>query len=131
MNHLGAVSGANIEDLVTVFGEYLFGRFAAIHSDFLEGVTCSFDFMTKVEEYIHIEVQKLYPDASPPKLSCQRIRDDKLELHYRSHRPFALLSEGLINGCAGHFNETLKIDRKDLPGVRPGTEAKFIMERVS
>lgn len=131
VTHLSQQSGTEEGELVMVFGEYLFGRFAEIHADFLVGVPTSFDFISKVEEFIHIEVQKLYPDAHPPRLSCKRLADNKMELHYRSHRPFAVLAEGLINGCAAHFNETLTIDRQDLPGVGPGTEAMFVMERVS
>ena len=128
---LSEKSGLEVGDLALVFGEYLFGRFATIHADFFHGVSNGFDFMEKVEDYIHIEVQKLYPDANPPKLTCTRAADDKLELHYRSHRPFASVAEGLIKGCAAHFNENLTIDRQDLAGVGPGTEARFIMERKS
>ncbi|AMO56486.1 hypothetical protein GZ77_06780 [Endozoicomonas montiporae] len=128
---LSEKSGLAVGDLVLAFGEYLFGRFATIHAEFFDGVTSGFDFMEKVEDYIHIEVQKLYPDANPPKLTCTRDDDKKMQLHYRSHRPFASVAEGLIKGCAVHFKEDIAIDRQDLPGTGPGTEAVFVMERRS
>ena len=122
---LSKVSGAKVEDLVMAFGEYLFGRFAAVHPDFFESMDSCLDFMMKVESYIHIEVQKLYPEATPPKLSCDRISDTEMTLHYASHRPFAGLAKGLIRGCAAHFNEELEVTQEDLPGNGPGTEARF------
>ncbi|MGI9282618.1 MAG: heme NO-binding domain-containing protein [Endozoicomonas sp.] len=128
---LSQVSGAKIEDLVQAFGEYLFGRFADVHADFFENVSGSLDFMMKVEDYIHIEVQKLYPEANPPKLSCDRIADNEMTLHYASHRPFAPLAKGLIQGCAAWFKETIEVSQEDLPGSGPGTEARFHLVKVA
>lgn len=128
---LSQVSGAKAEDLVLAFGEYLFGRFAAVHADFFEGVPGSLDFMMKVEDYIHIEVQKLYPEATPPKLSCDRQSDTEMVLHYASHRPFAPLAYGLIKGCAGYFKEEVEVRQEDLEGTGPGTEARFYLKKVA
>ncbi|MGI9275977.1 MAG: heme NO-binding domain-containing protein [Endozoicomonas sp.] len=127
VTHLGKVSGKNVEELVMFFGEYLFGRFAAVHGEFFTSVISSMDFMPKVENYIHIEVQKLYAEAQPPQLNCQRLSDDRMALHYKSHRPLAALCQGLIQGCANWFGETVDITREDLPGSGPGTEAKFLV----
>ena len=128
---LSKVSGAKVEDLVLAFGEYLFGRFAAVHPDFFEEVAGCLDFMMKVEDYIHIEVQKLYPEATPPKLSCNRVGENEMILHYASHRPFAQLANGLIKGCASFFGETIEVAQEDLPGTGPGTEARFHLVKVA
>lgn len=128
VTHLSQITGANVGDLQLVFGEFLFGRFSVIHGDFMVGVPGALDFLSKVQDYIHIEVEKLYPQATPPKLDCNRISEQKMELHYSSHRPFALVAHGLIAGCGKHFGDNLDIQREDLPGAGPGTEAKFILE---
>ena len=126
VTQLGGISGVDLGDLQMAFGEFLFGRFALIHGDFMENVPGALDFLEKVEGYIHLEVQKLYPEASPPKLTSHRIDDKNMTLHYSSHRPFALLAHGLIKGCADHFGNKLDIYREDLDGS-PGTEARFTL----
>ena len=125
VTQLGGISGADLGELQLAFGEFLFSRFAIIHGDFMVGVPGALDFLEKVEGYIHLEVQKLYPQATPPKLTSKRISDGEMELHYHSHRSFALVAHGLIKGCADHFDDALDIQRDDLEGVGPGTEARF------
>ena len=127
VTQLGGVSGADLGDLQLAFGEYLFGRFAFIHGEFMEGVPNALDFLEKVESYIHLEVQKLYPEANPPKLTSHRVSDKKMELHYQSHRPFALVAHGLIKGCCDHFGTQLDIQRQDTEGADMGTDARFTL----
>ncbi len=122
---LSSISGANPADMQVVFGEYLFTRFHEVHPEFFDGMEGSFEFLGKVQGYIHMEVQKLYPEANPPKLVCKRIDDNHMELFYQSHRPFAPLALGLIKGCAIHFGENLTIYYEPLPGTGDGTEARF------
>ncbi|USE33786.1 heme NO-binding domain-containing protein [Endozoicomonas sp. SCSIO W0465] len=125
VTRLSAVSGANPVDLQCAFGEYLFGRFSQVHPEFFQGVKGSFEFLSKVQGYIHIEVRKLYPDSNPPKLTCKPINEHCMELHYESHRPFAPLALGLIKGCGMHFGERLNIHYEPLTGTGDGTEARF------
>ena len=128
VTHLSQITGADAGDLQLAFGEFLFGRFAEMHGNFMAGVPGALDFLAKVDNYIHIEVEKLYPEATPPRLDYNRLNERQMELHYRSHRPFALVAHGLIVGCGKHFGENLQVRREDLPGTGPGTEAKFILE---
>ena len=125
VTRLSDVSGVNPADLQCAFGEYLISRFSQVHPEFFEDVEGSFDFLSKVQGYIHIEVRKLYPDSNPPKLTCKRINEHSMELHYESHRPFALLALGLIKGCGIHFGESLNIHYEPLAGTGNGTAALF------
>lgn len=128
VTQLSAITGADAGDLQLAFGEFLFGRFAVLHGNFMEGVPGALDFLEKVQDYIHIEVEKLYPEATPPRLDCQRVDEKNMVLHYSSHRPFAMVAHGLIKGCSDHFNSNLDIKREDLPGVGTGTEARFVLK---
>jgi hypothetical protein len=47
---------------------------------------------------------------------------------YRSSRHFADLAEGLLRGCARHFDEPIEIGREDLPAER-GSAARFTLTR--
>ncbi|MEW7973624.1 MAG: heme NO-binding domain-containing protein [Candidatus Thiodiazotropha endolucinida] len=111
---LSRLTETPVAGLLQSYGNHLFERLLSGHPGFLDGVTCSFDFMQNIEDYIHVEVRKLYPDAELPRFEWQRPADDHLVLTYHSRRPFADLAAGLIDGCVGHFNEQVRIDRQDL-----------------
>ncbi len=123
VSELSAVTGAHVADLQLAFGEYLFGRFSEVHPEFFANVSGSFEFLTRVQDFIHMEVQKLYPDATPPKLTCTPVGERQMRLHYQSHRPFAVLAHGLIIGAGKHFGENLAIDFQSVND--DGTEAHF------
>lgn len=110
---LSARSGMAVPDLVKTFGTYLFGRFVALYPTFFEDVSDSFVFLSGIENIIHAEVLKLYPDASLPKFDVQ-IKGDELIMTYHSNRHFADLAEGLIIGASQHFNEKFDIAKTNL-----------------
>ena len=117
-------SGIDPEDLMRIFGEHLFGRFSVLFPKYFEQVNSSFDFLSRIEDYIHVEVRKLYPEAELPSFDYDASRPGSLSLTYRSTRPFAPLAEGLIRGCLAHFNEPADIQIEDLSSGA-GTAARF------
>jgi len=102
-----------IGDLVQTFGTFLFGSFVKTYPHALTGAENTFEFLEHVEEYIHLEVQKLYPDAELPRFVCTHDGPDRFTLQYISTRPFARLCYGLIEGCIQHFNERISIEMQD------------------
>ncbi len=119
-----------VGDLIHAFGLHLFSRFSEIHESFFQGLNSTFDFLERVEDYIHVEVAKLYPDAQLPTLGTERVSDNELSVHYQSLRPFADLAHGLIDGCIKHFNENVTVSREDLSDPA-GLEARFILKRAA
>ena len=113
VTQLSSVTNMPVPDLVRAFGRHLFGRFAQGYSQFFQGIHSTFDFVSTIENHIHVEVRKLYPDAELPSFECRRAGPDRLEMIYRSSRPFADLAYGLIEGCAAHFGEDLRIDQRN------------------
>lgn len=110
---LSARSEIPAPDLVKTFGNYLFGRFVILYPTFFENVTDSFIFLSGIENIIHAEVLKLYPDAKLPKFDI-RIDGDELIMIYYSTRHFADLAEGLITGAAQHFKENFAVIKTTL-----------------
>ncbi|AHF02058.1 heme transporter CcmB [Thiomicrospira aerophila AL3] len=102
------------DTLVKIFGEHVFSKFATSHQQFLVGVPNALAFLAGIEDIIHAEVIKLYPDAQLPKFKCTFIDDATLVMDYQSPRHFADLAEGLIKGCGKHFGDTLSVDRDDI-----------------
>lgn len=129
VGQLSAVVGVAIPGLLHTFGEYLFSRFVVAYPRFFEGVDTAFRFLIQIENHIHVEVRKLYPEAELPRFECHSPAPDRLEMTYRSPRPFADFAEGLIMGCAKHFGERINIEREDLPTMN-GTTARFILSRL-
>ena len=91
-----------------------------------EGVVSSFRFLANIEDYIHVEVRKLYPEAELPTFKCDVSQPGCLRLTYQSTRPFAPLAEGLIRGCLAHFGEEADIQIEDL-SAGAGTAAQFVV----
>ena len=105
---------ADIPLLVETFGSYLFSRFVVLYPDFFKENQSTFDFLDLIENHVHVEVKKLYPDAELPSFETKRINDNCLEMIYQSKRPFAPLAYGLMKGCIAHYQEDIDIKSKDL-----------------
>jgi hypothetical protein len=100
-----------VAQLLEGFGRHLFGRFVALYPDCFKGCRSSFDFLPRVDGYIHAEVRKLYPDADLPSIQARRIDPDTLAVTYRSPRCMSTLARGLIEGCVAHFKDPLSVSQ--------------------
>jgi hypothetical protein len=125
---LSQETGIPSAELVRAFGLHLFGRFHTIFPKYFEDVSSAFDFLQRVDHYIHVEVRKLYPDAELPSFDCDTSQPGCLRLTYRSSRPFAALAEGLIQGCVAHYGEAVDIAMEDLSDGA-GTAARFLLTK--
>jgi len=118
-------SGQSVPDLLEAFGLRLFDRLAAGHPGIIKDFSDPLAFMESIEQYIHIEVRKLYPDADLPTFKTGRPDPDSLRLEYQSSRPMADFAAGLIKGCLTHFNTNAKVTRTH---ITDGHEV-FLIER--
>jgi Haem-NO-binding len=107
-------TGVPVPDLVKAFGLYMFGRFHALYPGFFQGVPDALTFLSGIENIIHAEVIKLYPDAQLPKFQCKRLGEG-LEMLYLSPRHFEDLAHGLIEGAIAHWGGGLVVVREPLP----------------
>src|SRR4029078_5991453 len=124
---VGALSretGSPPDALIRAFGMFLFGRLVKLYPQFIDGETSTMGFVPKVENYIHQEVRKLYPDATLPAFVIEDFAPDRLVFVYQSQRPLADLAEGMLLACVGHFAEDIELTREDLP-VEHGGKARF------
>jgi hypothetical protein len=125
---LSRETGISQHDLVRTFGTYLFEHFHQTFPMYFEGVRSSFDFLRKVQDYIHVEVRKLYPDAELPSFAHEMPAPDRFVLVYHSSRPFSALAEGLVRACIAHFREPIDLTVEDLSEGR-GTSARFLLSK--
>lgn len=107
---LSRLTGVSPEQLQEVYGESLFIHLFRSMPELEGSASGTFEFIGKVEEYIHIEVKKLYPDANPPTFKFISKSSAQLVMDYISARCMSHVCLGLIKGCATHFNENIDIN---------------------
>lgn len=107
---LSQITGHDPSALQTAFGRSLLGRLAKRYPDFFESCNTTFDLLERVNSQIHVEVQKLYPDAELPSIDAERSNGGSMRVVYTSCRPFGDLCVGMIQGTADHFGEEIEIE---------------------
>ncbi len=100
---------ASPEVVLRGFGRVALPALAARYPEFLADHTTARSFLLTVEHTIHREVAKLYPDARPPRFDFETAPDGALIVHYSSARRLCSLAEGMIEGAAAHFGETVEL----------------------
>ena len=115
-----------VADLVKEFGRALIPVFVKGFPDFFKEKN-SFAFLKSLNDYIHEEVKKLYPDAELPTFITKSESEKELVLEYQSARPLADLAEGLIDGLIKYNNEPIEVSTQSPPG--PPTARIFTLKR--
>ncbi|OGB21538.1 MAG: hypothetical protein A3I66_00190 [Burkholderiales bacterium RIFCSPLOWO2_02_FULL_57_36] len=128
VRRLSDETGIAVPDLLRIFGEYLFKRFYVLYPSFVTEHDSSFALLSSLDNKIHVEVKKLYPDAELPRFTHEMRGPENMILTYRSKRPFGDLAEGLIRGCIHHYGESITLEREDLP-VLEGAHIRFTLTR--
>ncbi|MEB4593276.1 heme NO-binding domain-containing protein [Candidatus Thiothrix sp. Deng01] len=126
---LSRKTGIPTPALVKTFGRYLFGRFVKLYPLFFDNAPDAFDFLESIEDHVHTEVRKLYPDAELPTFETTREGRRKLTMTYRSRHPFADLAEGLIEGCLEHYQVKAHLEAIEYPASH-GTHVEFHITRM-
>lgn len=104
-------TGLNSPELLSMFGHHLCKRFVLKFPHFFEAKGNLFDFLESVDNHIHVEVHKLYPDAELPKFRLIPRDDHSIDLDYTSCRPLESLAEGMIRAAADHYAEPIAIEK--------------------
>jgi hypothetical protein len=123
-------SNIAVPDLLKLYGEHLFSRFVVAYPSFFTPKIGAFEFLAGIEDVIHAEVLKLYPDAQLPRFQVEYQDGQKLVLVYQSPRHFEDLAEGLIHGCLSHFGEPIGVARELVEKDGQRLE-RFVMTRTA
>lgn len=102
-----------VPDLLRAYGRHLFGRFLAGYPDFFKDAKDSFGFLATINDVVHVEVRKLYPDAELPEFETINVSSRHMRMIYRSPRCLGDFAEGLMEGCFAHFGEKINATRAD------------------
>lgn len=127
-SQLSAATGTPLPQLLEAFGQRIFGMFVRNFGHFFARANSCFDFLAHIEDYIHVEVRKLYPDAELPSFSYPRHDDRVLVMDYRSPRPLGSFAKGLVTAAIRHYGEAIELHLEDLSDGA-GTAMRFSLTR--
>lgn len=96
--------------IVRWFGGEAIPLLAKKYPGFFSRHTSTRPFVLTLNGIIHPEVRKLYPGADTPDFEIDATSPDVLVMVYRSKRKLCALAEGLIDGTANHYHETVTIN---------------------
>ena len=114
--------------LLKAFGEYLFDTFLKTYPMFFNSEKDAFGFLKSIDTHIHVEVLKLYPDATLPKFETVEDPDGTLIMTYKSERKMAALAEGLIEKAIEHYGHPHSLDKKLV--IEDGSQVEFIIKKL-
>lgn len=125
---LSNITGKEVGELLYVFGEHMFERLVLLYGKEIDSKGSSIEFIDNVENVIHVEVRKLYPDAELPIFQTIEKGKDHLVIIYISNKRLEEFAHGLIDGCAKYFGELLDITYKTVD--EDSHKVKFIIEKI-
>ena len=127
LQHLSANTGISIDDLLLVYAEHFFSVIERSYPGLLATYKDPIEMISSIENHIHVEVRKIYPDAELPTFEVVEKTDDSLVLIYKSSRAMHHFGLGLMNKTFEHFDSTASIVLEKLK--EDGTEVKFLINR--
>ncbi len=114
VSNLSKLTKLDEKTLIISFGKHLVTRFQILFPKYFENIDDACAFLEQVNDYIHVEVQKLYEGAELPQISTQRTLDKGLILNYKSARGMGGLAQGMIESTIEIFGAKYECIREDL-----------------
>lgn len=112
------VTGMSAEEVLQTVGHHALPKLASRVSGSLTDAPDAFSFIRKVNDIIHPEVLKIYPDSIPPAFEFED-HADGLVVQYRSARNLPSLAHGLLSGVSLLFDEEISVT-----AIEPGANAE-------
>ena len=81
---LSKESNIEVPKLLEIFGEHMFSRLISLNPQLKDNFESSLDLISRVDDIIHPEVQKLYPGADLPKFNLIEKHPNKIVIDYIS-----------------------------------------------
>ncbi|MFZ7090264.1 heme NO-binding domain-containing protein [Primorskyibacter sp. 2E233] len=103
---ISAKTGISGDELQRQLGHWMLKRFATGYPDFFRGKATALEMLDAIEDQVHVEVRKLYPDAELPSFATEWRSDRELLMRYQSSRPMVAFCHGLIEACLDHFGRS-------------------------
>ncbi|WP_064967753.1 heme NO-binding domain-containing protein [Tenacibaculum ovolyticum] len=127
LENLSKNTAISIDDLLLVYAEHFFSVIEKSYPGLLATYKDPIEMLASIENHIHIEVRKIYPEAELPTFVIKDRKDKSLVMIYKSSRAMHHFGLGLMNKTFEHFNTTATIILEKIK--EDGTEVKFIINQ--
>jgi hypothetical protein len=127
LKNLSNKSGITIDTLLLIYGEHFFTVIKKSYPGLLETYKDPMEMLSSIENHIHVEVRKIYPDAELPTFLIEERSENKLIMNYKSSRAMHHFGLGLMNKTFEHFNSSAEIILEKIK--EDGTEVRFIINK--
>lgn len=127
LQNLSTNTGVSTDDLLLVYAEHFFNVLKDSYPGLLATYKDPIEMISSIESHIHVEVQKIYPDAELPTFIVAEKTENSLIMIYKSSRAMHHFGLGLMNKTFEHFNSTAKIVLEKIKD--DGTEVRFIINK--
>jgi hypothetical protein len=105
-DHLGAPP----ETVLRAFGQAALPALVERYPEYIDTHATTKSFLMTLDDTVHRDVVKLYPDAKPPRFTFEDRGEKGLVMHYASERRLCSMAEGMIQAAAERFGETARIE---------------------
>lgn len=128
LDSLSKITGKTPNELLYIFGEHLFSILVKLYAKDIKNIGGALEFVHSVDNFVHIEVKKLYPDADLPSFITQEKSKNHLVLIYKSEKRLEAFAHGLIVACGKYFNEILDVKYETIS--QNPYEVKFLINKI-
>lgn len=111
-------TGTPSAELQRMFGKWMHEHFVSSYPAFFTDKPDALAMLAAIEDEVHVEVRKLYPEAELPRFETERLGADALRMTYCSPRPLYDFCHGLVEGCIDHFGHRADIRREHLSDTK-------------
>ncbi len=127
ISHLSENTYISVDDLLMVYSEHLFKALIKSHPNLVEHYKDPMDLLASIENHIHVEVKKIYPEAQLPTFELKEKTDTKMVMVYKSDKALYMLGKGLMLETFKLFKVPAEIDFEKLN--EEGTEVRFTINK--
>lgn len=120
-------TGLSVDQLLLAYGEYFFHVIEDSYPGLLATYKDPIEMISSIENHIHVEVRKIYPDAELPTFVVLEKSENHLIMNYKSSRAMHHFGLGLMNKTFEHFKMNSKIVLHKVK--EDGTEVNFMIHK--
>lgn len=129
LGNLSSNTGIDTDQLLKIYGEFFFKTLQNDYKSLLDQYQDPIYLLASIENHIHIEVRKIYPDAELPTFEVQEKTLDYLVLIYKSSRAMHHFGLGLMIKAFEYFGMKGSINLEKLKD--DGTEVRFVINKIN
>lgn len=127
LQNLSKKTNISIDNLLLVYAEHFFSVLENSYPGLLATYKDPIEMISSIENHIHVEVRKIYPDAELPTFIVEEKTENSLIMIYKSSRAMHHFGLGLMNKTFEHFNTSASIVLEKIK--EDGTEVKFVINK--